>query len=184
MFKSGCVRQAHARCHEIRVLDAGNNLRQSTKRGPIATMKLLTKKGPNRVLKNSHTASQNASHNCFFFPSAPALLLFRCSHTPARAGRLTSAPPAGGSCALGCRLLPRLETVTAPAVDCAALLARRGPRSHSRDKPCKFRVPDLVCATTHAACVFRFLKMLFHSAVNKDIANFGLIPNLSYYVRQ
>lgn len=54
----------------------------------------------------------------------------------------------------------------------------------AEERTLQFVAPDLVRAVRHPACLPGFLRMFFQSAVEKDIAYFGLLPYLSYYVRR
>jgi predicted ATP-grasp superfamily ATP-dependent carboligase len=84
----------------------------------------------------------------------------------------------------GSSLLPILCGVNFPVLYVRHLLGESLGPSTIEDKTLQFVIPDLARATRHPACLSGFLKMLFHSGVNKDIAYFGLIPYLSYYVRR
>jgi len=82
----------------------------------------------------------------------------------------------------GSSLLPIICGINFPVLYVQYLLGEDLDQSSIEDKTLQFVVPDLVRAIKHPACLSGFLKMLFRSGVNKDIAYFGLLPYLNYYV--
>jgi len=84
----------------------------------------------------------------------------------------------------GSSLLSIICGVNFPVLYVRHLLGEDLEHSNIEDKTLQFVVPDLVRAITHPAGLSGFLKMLFHSAVEKDIAYFGLLPYFNYYVRR
>lgn len=84
----------------------------------------------------------------------------------------------------GSTLLPILCGVNFPVLYVRHLLGEDVEPSTIEERTLQFVVPDLVRAITYPACLSGFLKMLFHPEVDKDVAYFGLLPYLNYYVRR